>query len=200
MSPETSLSPLCSNWQAARGLLRAHSEPSQAVHSWATWSCRISKRPCIQESKSGRSEWTIFRCISLHHMSNSSSGTISKKGSSALSSSWLWHLYTSYLVPRLSGTKARRNGGQAHSPPNWKRRPKLVAASHISGTGMIWAFNWANEELWTGAKGFSTVRSQKEKSHQYKQNGMSGPLLWPISQCSDKALTNAACVPICTLL
>ena len=151
------------------------------------WSCRISKHPCIHESKSGHSEWTIFRRISLHHTSNSSSGTTSKKGSSALSSSWLWHLHTSYLVPRLWETKAWRNGGQAHSPPNWKWYPKLVAASHVWGTGMIWAFNWANKELWTGARGFSTVRSQKEKSPQYKQNGTSSPLRWPVTQCSDKA-------------
>lgn len=93
---------------------------SCVVHSRATWHYRISKHQCIQESKSGHSEWTIFRCISLNHTSNSSSGTISKKGSSALSSSCFWHLHTYYLVPRLSETKAQRSCRQAHSPSNWK--------------------------------------------------------------------------------
>lgn len=77
---------------------------------------RLSKCQCIQESKNEHSEWTIFHCISVHHTSNSSSGTISKNSSSALSSSWLWHLHTSYLVPRPSDTKVRRNCGQARSP------------------------------------------------------------------------------------
>lgn len=136
------------------------------VHSWATRSYRISKHQCIQESKSGHSEWTIFRCISLHHTSNSSSGTISKKGSSTLSSSWFWHLHTYYLVPRLAETKAQRSCGQAHSPSNWKWCPSHVAASPVSGTGVIGAFSGSNKELWTGAKWFSTVKPQKEKSHQ----------------------------------
>lgn len=110
----------------------AHPELSCVAHSWATQSCRLSKRQCIQESKSGHSEWTIFQCISLYHASHSSSGTISKKRSSALSSSWLRHLHTSYLVPRLSQTKARRTWGRAHSPPNWEQSLPRVWLSDAS--------------------------------------------------------------------
>lgn len=159
------------------------------VHSRATWNCRISKHQCIQESKSGHSERTIFRCISLYHKRNLLFGTVSKKGSSALSSSWLWHLHISYLVPRLSETKARRNYGQAIQPQtgNIVITPKCVTASRISGTDMIGAFGGRNKKLWTDANGFSTVRSQEEKSHQYRPNAKSNPLLWPITQGSDKA-------------
>lgn len=74
--------------------------------------------------------------------------------------------------------------------------PKRVTTSHISGTVTIGAFGGRNKGLWACANCFFTVRSQGEKSHQYRQNGMSNLLLWPITQCSHRAVTNAACLPI----
>lgn len=74
-----------------------------------------------------------------------------------------------HLLPCSQTFRHKNEEGWQASPftPKLEMIPlaKGVAASHISGTGPIGAFGGRNKELWAGANGFSTVRSQEEKSH-----------------------------------
>lgn len=133
MSPATSLFSSWCNWQtplgSALGSFRRVSgwlipEP----HGW-----RISEHQCIQES-----EWAQWMGNFPVHLCEPHEQFIVwdcfQERLTALSGSWLRHLHTSYLVPRLSETKARRNGGQSHSSPNQKRLlPSLLLPATSQG-------------------------------------------------------------------